>query len=77
MEDFINTLFQLMAGPLQSPDYSCISTRAKTVDNKTQVGETLAGVKKMNKMKRLGLPARQLLEQVFAKGWETATSRRI
>ncbi len=62
MEDFINTLFQLMAGPLQSLDYSCISTRAKTVDNNTQMSETLAGVKEMNKMTGLGLPARQLLE---------------
>lgn len=57
MEDFINTLFQLMAGPLQSLDYTCISTRANT-----QMSETLAGVKVMNKMIGLGIPARQLLE---------------
>ncbi len=34
LEGFINSLFQLMAVPLQSPDYSCISKRAKTVDIK-------------------------------------------
>ncbi|MGI3173857.1 IS5 family transposase [Aeromonas veronii] len=32
LEGFINSLFQLMAVPLKSPDYSCISKRAKTVD---------------------------------------------
>ncbi len=32
LEGFINSLFQLMAVPLQSPDYNCISKRAKTVD---------------------------------------------
>lgn len=34
LEGFINSLFQLMAVPLQSPDYSCISKRAKTVNIK-------------------------------------------
>ncbi|XKL83494.1 hypothetical protein HC166_09675 [Aeromonas media] len=57
MEDFINTLFQLMAGSLQSLDYTCISTRANT-----QMSEPLAAVKEMNKMTGLGMPARQLLE---------------
>uniref|UniRef100_UPI003D1CC5F8 IS5 family transposase n=1 Tax=Aeromonas rivipollensis TaxID=948519 RepID=UPI003D1CC5F8 len=37
LEGFINSLFQLMAVPLQSPDYSCISKRAKTVDIKYRV----------------------------------------
>lgn len=32
LEGFINSLFQLMAVTLQSPDYSCISKRTKTVD---------------------------------------------
>ena len=32
LEGFINSLFKLMAVPLKSPDYSCISKRAKTVD---------------------------------------------
>ncbi|ASI25663.1 hypothetical protein CE463_00545 (plasmid) [Aeromonas salmonicida] len=77
MEDFINTLFRLMAGPLQSLDYSCISTRAKTVDNNTQVSETPNRCEKMNEMKGLGLPAHQLLEQVFAKAWGADTPRRI
>ncbi len=34
LEGFINSLFQLMNVPLQSPDYSCISKRAKTVEIK-------------------------------------------
>jgi hypothetical protein len=34
LEGFINSLFQLMKVPLQSPDYSCISKRAKTVEIK-------------------------------------------
>lgn len=34
LEGFINSLFQLMAVPLQSPDYSSISKRAKTIDIK-------------------------------------------
>ncbi len=34
LEGFIDSLFQLMAVPLQSPDYSCISKRAKTLDIK-------------------------------------------
>ena len=33
-EGFINSLFQLMDVPLNSPDYTCISKRAKTVDVK-------------------------------------------
>ena len=37
LEGFINSLFQLMAVPLRSPDYSCISKRAKTVDIKYRV----------------------------------------
>lgn len=32
LEGFINSLFKLMAVPLKSPDYSCISKRAKTVE---------------------------------------------
>ena len=32
LEGFINSLFQLMAVPLQSPDYNVSSKRAKTVD---------------------------------------------
>jgi len=32
LEGFINSLFTLMAVPLQSPDYSCISKRAKQVN---------------------------------------------
>ncbi|TMX14577.1 IS5 family transposase [Aeromonas salmonicida subsp. achromogenes] len=32
LEGFINSLFQLMDVPLQSPDYSCISKRAKQVN---------------------------------------------
>ncbi len=31
LEVFINSLFQLLNEPLKSPDYSCISKRAKTV----------------------------------------------
>ena len=31
LEGFINSLFQLLNVPLKSPDYSCISKRAKTV----------------------------------------------
>ncbi len=31
---FINLLFRLMDVPLRSPDYSCISKRAKTVEVK-------------------------------------------
>lgn len=34
LEGFINSLFKLMKVPLQSPDYSCISKRAKTVEIK-------------------------------------------
>ncbi|WP_370560104.1 IS5 family transposase [Escherichia coli] len=34
LEGFINSLFELMNVPLQSPDYSCISKRAKTVEIK-------------------------------------------
>ncbi|EOX1519366.1 IS5 family transposase [Vibrio cholerae] len=34
LEGFINSLFQLMDVPLQSPDYSCISKRAKQVNIK-------------------------------------------
>ena len=33
-EGFMNSLFQLMDVPLNSPDYTCISKRAKTVDVK-------------------------------------------
>ncbi len=32
LEGFINSLFQLIDVPLQSPDYSCISKRAKQVN---------------------------------------------
>lgn len=32
LEGFINSLFKLMAESLKSPDYSCISKRAKTVE---------------------------------------------
>lgn len=32
LEGFINSLFKLMAVPLKSPDYSCISKRANTVE---------------------------------------------
>lgn len=32
LEEFINSLFQLIDVPLQSPDYSCISKRAKQVN---------------------------------------------
>lgn len=32
LEGFINSVFQLMEVELKSPDYSCISKRAKTVD---------------------------------------------
>ena len=35
LEGFINSLFELMNVPLQSPDYSCISKRAKTVEIKS------------------------------------------
>ena len=31
LEGFINSLFRLLNVPLKSPDYSCISERAKTV----------------------------------------------
>ncbi|GJA33922.1 hypothetical protein KAM329D_40970 [Aeromonas caviae] len=34
LEGFINSLFELMNVPVQSPDYSCISKRAKTVEIK-------------------------------------------
>ncbi|MFC3024163.1 IS5 family transposase [Vibrio zhugei] len=33
-EGFINSLFRLMDVPLRSPDYSCVSKRAKTVEVK-------------------------------------------
>jgi len=32
LEGFINSLFQLIDVPLQSPDYCCISKRAKQVN---------------------------------------------
>ncbi|WP_298445899.1 transposase, partial [uncultured Ferrimonas sp.] len=34
LEGFLNSLFELMDVPLNSPDYSCISKRAKTVNIK-------------------------------------------
>jgi len=34
LDGFINSLFKLMQVPLQSPDYSCFSKRAKTVEIK-------------------------------------------
>lgn len=37
LEGFINSLFKLMKVPLQSPDYSCISKRAKTVEIKYRI----------------------------------------
>ena len=37
LEGFINSLFELMNVPLQSPDYSCISKRAKTVEIKYRI----------------------------------------
>ena len=32
LEEFINSLFTLMRVPLVSPDYSCLSRRANTVE---------------------------------------------
>ena len=65
LEGFINSLFKLMGMPLKSPDYNCISKRAKTAGINyrapskgpvthlvidAQVGEMLAGLKVLNKV---------------------------
>ncbi|GJA11844.1 hypothetical protein KAM344_23620 [Aeromonas caviae] len=58
LEGFINSLFKLMKVPLQSPDYSCISKRAKTVEIKYRLPCHFQKTNARNVKSRLHLPTK-------------------
>lgn len=71
LEGFINSLFELMNVPLQSPDYSCISKRAKTVEIKYRIVAAKVSLETVGDNEVLPTllnPLRRKIEQVSADG---------